>query len=617
VDYVPWPEKGCCLAEARERTADRAAWKVLHDGLTNIARHKSEQQKDKRSGDRGDPELVVSEVEDRIEADFRKQMTTRRLVAYGRAGHPDAASRLISRDIWLTLPRIDWENSSIGADRRAGNAFFAVRTFPALLAPCRLELIQGRSLSDTFKKFVLEDPEVAALAKRAVALCPEFERVFLYGHCYVHGIKEWPVTFERRGLIGVVHPDPKRRWEFGVSRKPDPVEVAIAADALLHRYGVLIGLLRRGELEGQGLPAISGDSGMILQSIWSHRDFHINVDGDVFQINKESENPPLDLYTRRWIGVVLRRGSSTASSDGSKEHCALANLQTDEQPFSLDVAPFTVTEVLQIGSLSAALAQLVFRHPRIRNLRANALALAEKQHIPFEEDAGLVGIVYGHDEPLLPLRYFSTEEVDLSSLPIEPLTPEEEAISAKYFDPLPEIEAYCDAVNLHAGTLFRMLQAREVVALAHTVRGDLVQLAQSIWDHADFYIHPPTGDIYEACPGRMIKRWTGVIFSAPATLLSSDQFHVKHIPSAGLRLAATEEQSDSSRRKNRRGRKSEIVLAAIAKSGLDLNACELGPKEIAAKIQKHLPNPPTTKEEWEALSKMIARIRASRSSPRA
>jgi hypothetical protein len=430
---------------------------------------------------------------------------------------------------------------------------------------------------------------------------------------YVHGIKEWPVAFERPGLIGVVHPDPKRRWEFGVPRKSDPVEVAIAADALLHRYGGLIGLLRRGELEGQGLPAISGDSGMILQSVWSHRDFHINVDGDVFQINKESENPPLDLYTRRWIGVVLRRGASTALANGSKEHPALANLQTDEQPFSLDVAPFTVTEVLQVGSLSEALAQLVFRHPRIRNLRANALAPAEKQHIPFEEDAGLVGIVYGHDEPLLPLRYFSTEEVDLSSLPLEPLTPEEEAISAKYFaGPPPEIEAYYDAVNLHAETLFRMLQTREVVALAHTVHGDVVQIVHSIWGHEDFYIHPPTGDIYEACPGRMIKRWTGVIFSAPAALLSSDQFHVKHIPSAGLRSAATEQQSDSSRRKNRRGRKSEIVLAAIAKSGIDLNACELGPKEIAAKIQNHLPNPPTTKQEWEALSKMIGRIRAPR-----
>jgi hypothetical protein len=613
VDYAPWPENGCCLAEARERTADRAAWKLWRDRLSSIARHQLEQQKDKRSGDRRSPELAVREVEDRIETDFREHMTTTRLVAYGRPGHPDAALRLISRDVWLTLPRIDWENSSIGEDRRAGNVFFAVLVFPALLAPCRLELIQDCSLSDTLKQLALGDPEVVALARHAIGLCPEFERVFVRGHCYLHGHARWPVAFEGKNIVGVVHPDPKKRWKFGPDRKPDPIEVVIAADALLHRYGVLIGILRRRELQAQGLPVVSGDSEIILHSIWSHRGFYLNVDGDIFQINHESENPPLDLFTRRWIGVVLRRVPSAASPNRSKEHPALMNLQNDEQPFSSDVAPFTVTEVLQVGSLSEALAQLVFRHPRVRKLRANTLALAEKENIPFEEDGGLVGIVYGHDEPLLPLRYFSTEETDLSSLPLEPLTPEEEAISAEYFaGPPPEIEAYYDAVNLHAGTLFRMLQTREVVGLAHTVHGDLVQIAHSIWGHEDFYIHPPTGDIYEACPGRMIKRWTGVIFLHP----TSDQFHVKHIPSVGLRPAATEQQCKSDRRINRRGRKSEIVLAAIAKAGIDLNTCELGPKEIAAKIQKHLPNPPTTKEEWEALSKMIARIRASRSSRR-
>jgi hypothetical protein len=487
-----------------------------------------------------------------------------------------------------------------------------VLAFPALLAPCRLELIQDRSLSDTFKKLVLDDPEVAALARQATALCPEFDRVFVRGHCYVYGNAEWPLAFEGKGIVGVVHPDPKKRWTFAPSREPDPIEVVIAADALFHRYGILIEILRRHELQAQGLPVVSGDSEMILHSIWSHRGFYLNVDGDIFQINHESENPPLDLFKRRWIGVVLRRVPSAASPNGSKEYPTLMNLQKDEQPFSSDVAPFTVTEVLQVGTLSEVLAQLVFRHPRVRKLRANALALAEKENIPFEEDGGLVGIVYGHDEPLLPLRYFSTEESDVSSLPLEPLTPEEEAISAEYFaGPPPEIEAYYDAVNLHAETLFRMLQAREVIGLAHTVHGDLVQLAQSIWGHEDFYIHPPTGDIYEARPGRMTKRWTGVIFSPPL----SEQFHVKHIPSAGLRPAATEQQSKllkSDRQRNRHGRKSEIVLAAIAKAGIDLSTCELGPKEIAAKIQNHLPNPPTTKQEWEALSKMIGRIRAPR-----
>jgi hypothetical protein len=612
VEYAAWPENGCCLAEARQRTADRAVWKLWHDSLGDIGRYQSGQRKDARSGDRKDPEFTVRKLEARIEADFRKQMTTRRLVAYGRPGHPDAASKLISRDIWLTLPRIDWESSSIGEDRRAGNVFFGVRAFPALLAPCRLELIEGRPLSNTFKQLVLEDPEVAALAKRAISLSPEFERAFVYGHCYVHGIKEWPVAFEGRGLIGAVHPDPDKRGPFGGgSQKSDPIEVVIAADALLHRYSALIGMLRRGELEAQGLPVTSRDSGKILHSIWSHRDFHINVDGDVFQINQESENPPHDLFKRRWIGVVLqRRSPATAISNGSDEQPTPKDAQIGEH--HLSAAPFTVVELLEMGSLSEALDHLVFRHPQVWQLRANALALSEKQGISFQEDAALVDFIAGHDEPLLPLRYFSTEEFDLSMMPLEPSTPEEEAISEKLFGTRPqEIEAYYGAVNLRALTLFRMLQAREVLAFAHTIQGDFVRIAHSIWGHEDFYVHPPTGDIYEAGPSRMIKRWTGVIFSPPTSLSSSDQFHGKHIPSAGVRPAAAEQRSKSDRQRNRRGRKSEVVIAAIEASGIDLATCELGLKDIVAKIQNHLPNPPNTKQEWEALSKMIGRIRAS------
>jgi hypothetical protein len=555
----------------------------------------------------------VRKLEARIEADFRKQMTTRRFVAYGRPGHPNAASKLISRDIWLTLPRIDWESSSIGEDRRAGNVFFGVRAFPALLAPCRLELIEGRPLSNTFKQLVLEDPEVAALAKRAISLSPEFERVFVYGYCYVHGVKEWPVAFEGRGLIGAVHPDPEKRGPFGGgSQKFDPIEVSIAADALLHRYGVLMGILRRGELEAHGLPVISGDSGTILHSIWSHSDFHINIDGDVFQINHESKNPPHDLFKRRWIGVVLqRRIPATTISNGSAEQLAAGDAQTGEH--LLSARPFTVAEVLEMGSLSEALDHLVFRHPQVWKLRAMALALSEKQGISFQENAALVDFVAGHDEPLLPLRYFSTEEPDLSTMPLEPLTPEEEAISEELFaSRAPEIEAYYEAVNLRALTLFRMLQAREVMACAHTVHGHFVLIAHSIWSHEDFYVHPPTGDVYEAGPTTMIKRWTGVIFSAPTGLSSSDQFHGKHIPSAGLRPAAAEQHSKSDRQRNRRSRKAEIVIAAIEKSGIDLATCDLSLKEIVSKIQNHLPNPPTTKQGWEALSKMIGRIRAAR-----
>ncbi len=613
MEYAVWPENGCSLAEARERTADRAAWKVWRDHFSHVARPQSGSQK-------SDPKVAAKEAEDRIEGDFRNQMTTRQLVAYGRPGHPDAPSRLISRDVWLTLPRIGWESSSIGEDRRAGNVFFDVRVFPALLAPCRPELIDGCALSDTFKRLVLNDPEVAALGKQAIGLATEFERVFVRGHCYVHGIDEWPVVFERRGIVGNVHPDPNKRWKFAASRKADPIEVSIAADALFHRCGVLIGLLRRGEFEAQGLPTSSDTPAMILHSIWSHCDFYFNANGDVFQVNDECEDPPRDFLKRRWVGVVLHRRNKPATtlSDGPNGEVGTIDSQTDDHHLAHDVAPFSAAEVLQAGSLSEALSQLVFRHPQVWKLRANVLALEQKERASFEESAGLIKPVFGHDDSFLPLKYVGKDEdLDLSSLPLEPLTPEEEAISAEYFDRgPPEIVAYYDAVNLHARTLFRTLQTREVNAFAHTVRGDLVRVAHTIWSHEDFYVHPLAGDIYEAGPGRMTKKWTGVIFSAPTGLLLSNPFHGKHMVPAGVRLAATEQQAKPVASRKGVGRKSAIVSAAIAKSGIDLGVCELGPKEIAGRIQNHLPNPPNTKEEWEALSKMIARLLHASKSPR-
>jgi hypothetical protein len=527
VDYVPWPRSGCTLAEARERTAERGAWKQWRDGVEEL---KSQGRNDNPGHDenRNRPELAIEGLENGINAEFRLQIAKKRLVAYCRADRTGGSFQLIGNDVWPLLTKIDWGQSTAGDAERAEVVYSAVRVFPTLIAPCRVDLIAGCSLSEAFRSFVLEDPEVEALAKLAVKLSPEFERVLIKGHCHLQGGDEWPVAFERSVTIGVVHPDPHKRSIYDVPRNPDPLEVVIAAEALLDRYQTLIGILRRGELEAHGLPPTRGHSEIILRSIWSHDDFYFNADGDLFQVDRESEDPR-NWLTRRWIGVVLQRSHAASpaqiTSDSSSATMA-GPPSTGVTSGTPDYPPFTIDDVIRLGSLSESLMKLVLRHPSVRKHLKNALEFSKKERFHVQEDAGLVVLATGHHEPLLPLRRFA-KQYDDTPVDLPPESSEEGSDCSEFSDGWPpEIALYYDAVHLRARILIEMLQKREVVGRGHTADGQLAVIAHSIWSHEDYYIHPPTGDIYEGTPFTMTKIWSAVILERPSASRSVGMFHV-------------------------------------------------------------------------------------------
>lgn len=287
MDYEPWPETGCGLAEARERTADRLLISQLSEG---DGRNRPTQFKTMEEG---------------IEAACLDHLKCRRLIAYGRQGSPNADLQLISAAQWNVLTNVEWQSSSSSHGRLTRSAFLDIRVYPPLLAPCHIDLLAGRTLAEAFEQVVLGDPEVATLGREAVRLSPRFEAVFVRGYCHVYGVKEWPLAFERWSMVSAVHPDVAKRSIYDGAGEPDPLEVVIAAEALKHRYRALISILRRGELEGRGLPTTAGHSDVILHSIWSHEEFHLGAStGDVLQDNPESTGRH-DRLTRRWIGVVL------------------------------------------------------------------------------------------------------------------------------------------------------------------------------------------------------------------------------------------------------------------------------------------------------------------------
>jgi len=213
-------------------------------------------------------------------------------MAYGRPSPVSASLFAIRKDAFTASAILDLDSSTVREERPGGRTFCSVQVFPVVLAPDRVRILAQHSLADAFKRFVIEDPEVAAIAREGMKLAPKFEAVFRRGRCFVSGVAEWPVDSER--------------WSITCYDRRDPIEIAVASETLVRRYRALVGVLRQGDLEAYGLAGVDGRFEGIPRSIWGHEDFYISVQGDVLHINVQCENLPFDFLTRRWVAVELR-----------------------------------------------------------------------------------------------------------------------------------------------------------------------------------------------------------------------------------------------------------------------------------------------------------------------
>jgi hypothetical protein len=170
--------------------------------------------------------------------------------------------------------------------------------------------------------------------------------------------------------------------------------------------------------------------------------------------------------------VVLHKVTGAAELSSSARGQHRRKQKSGESAPPNEARPFTATDVIAAGTLSRALDKLVFSHPEVRLLCRMAISVSDVRQISFEEDAGLVVLVLGYDEPLLPLRYF-TYLVEQPDEPPPAGSTEDEAIWAEYFrrELPPELQAYYHAVQHRADTLIEMLQQQQVVARGHTADG--------------------------------------------------------------------------------------------------------------------------------------------------
>jgi len=489
MSYLPWPQEGCSLKAARERTADRTLWRRWLDESATAS---------------------DCEIEDKLNIALQEMMARGDLVAYG-ARSTDRPLELVDRAFWMQHVEISWKTSTVG-EQKAAPAFHAVRVFPPLLSPDNAQLLNGRSLSEAFKECVLADPEVAVMGRRAIELSPSYACVFRDGRRTKYGVAQWPVACDRWILTGAVHPDPEKRGTFD-GPDADPLEVFMAAEALEHRYRCLMKLLGSGELEAVGVSASSGSIETLPRSIWSHEDFWIDADGNVLQETEQASRAQ-----RRWVGVLLRRTPVPVAALSQK---AIAN---DRLPSTAGAGTsnssanghqplISAADALAAGDLATALRVLILSHSTVERLRAQALATGVCAR-GLEEEAGLIVHFPGFDTPIMRFR-----EIEVPSpTGTTSLDPADEFYPTP--NRTPECQAYCDALRSRADGFFGLLQRGEVVGFGHVTGGALIEISRSIWSHGDYCANPRTGDIFEMGSEQHVRVWSAV------TLKPGEMFHV-------------------------------------------------------------------------------------------
>jgi hypothetical protein len=331
--YQAWSPEGFTLAEARERTTDRALWKEWCDrveGYQDLVHNLKYRRWIGEDAENGRLDLhrlkkALEDLDRRIGAAFRSLLEARRLIAFGRPKTLSNAPCLITADIWPALLDLGWRTSAVGEVRKGGMFYLALRVYPAVKAPGAADLISGHSFVEAFRKFVLEDPEVALLGQAAIKKSPQFKRLFIEGRCHIDGMREWPVAPLYDDPTGLGCLDGKR-FPIEFQPKPPPHAVEFAASALADRFAAFLGLLRRGDVVAMGLPQARRFPREIPRSIWSHERFYVNVTtGDLSEMNPQSRDLPHDMLLTQWTALMLeRRVPQTVSAVERKANAVVA-----------------------------------------------------------------------------------------------------------------------------------------------------------------------------------------------------------------------------------------------------------------------------------------------------
>jgi len=151
--------------------------------------------------------------------------------------------------------------------------------------------------------------------------------------------------------------------------------------------------------------------------------------------------------------------------------------------------------------------------------------------------------------------------------------------------------------------------------------GDPVRVPRSVFMHHDFSLDLEHGDLFVRNErskhqfDSVIKRWSALMIARPGTEAALNMGWGE--PSVGgTTLAAPTPYAPptppAAQHKRRLRPKSDGLRAALQAAGIDLATDARGPSDIARDIQRFVPWPTSTANQWDALVKNVSRIKRQR-----
>lgn len=221
-----------------------------------------------------------------------------KLVVMGSFENPTAPPVPIDPQIFQSLNGPGPASSAWEGQSGSGIEIFNVRIFPVLRAPNAANYLNGLSLADAFRRYVLDDPEVVALGKRVVKTTKRHAHVFRDG-MFPGPLAEfhWPLDATAESLEFSFVPE-----STSVDHWPPTPSAMISAvsAALADRIQGLRNVLASGSICGFGAFAQTGVEGLIGRLQWRRPGISIDVSrGDLCEVQDHRAVP-------KWTGVSLR-----------------------------------------------------------------------------------------------------------------------------------------------------------------------------------------------------------------------------------------------------------------------------------------------------------------------
>jgi hypothetical protein len=248
-----------------------------------------------------------------LQSSLVKHLLTGTLVAWGQRDSPVKDPMCIPARSWKYL-RINVRKSIAIENTQAKTKLFDIRVFPVIESPDAIDRLSGKTFVEAFQMAVVNDSQLTALRKRALAV--QAQPASLGYDCKPYRAI-WPVGFGRGPDTGAV----------GFLRKFDePLKYnreQAANRVLAARFSKLMQFLSEGRLVAEGIPKDGGRSVLIPRSIWQRERTYIDLEnGDLVEIDQQAKYETTALSRLTFTGLMLLKPAPISEARVVPENAA-------------------------------------------------------------------------------------------------------------------------------------------------------------------------------------------------------------------------------------------------------------------------------------------------------